>query len=202
MNILTIPAKAKNYAFGRGGKKIEYIVIHYTANNGDTAVNNGNYFANNAVEASAHYFVDETDTVVNAVAEENTAYHCGAPSYIHKGCRNNNSIGIEICSRRDANGHYYFIDKAVRNAAELTRRLMAKYGIGLDHVLRHYDVTGKICPAPFVDDIGKWKQFRAMLVGDPFDKLHVLGKMEKVEYWRQRAAEDENIKWLIEKAAK
>ena len=46
-------------------KKNKYIVIHYTANDGDTAVNNGNYFKNNAVKASAHYFVDKTNNKQN-----------------------------------------------------------------------------------------------------------------------------------------
>ena len=32
-----------------------------------------------------------------------------------------------------------------------------------DHVVRHYDVTGKDCPAPWVLDESQWKSFKARL---------------------------------------
>lgn len=53
----------------RKSSEIDTLVIHYTGNNGDTAENNGNYFKNNVVETSAHYFVDDT-TVVRSVADK------------------------------------------------------------------------------------------------------------------------------------
>jgi len=56
--------------------------------------------------------------------------------------------------------------ETVKRAAELTRQLMAKYGIDSSHVLRHYDVTGKKCPEPFVRNPGEWVKFRQMIVGD------------------------------------
>lgn len=47
-------------------------------------------------------------------------------------------------------------------AIELTKVLMEKYHIAPDHVIRHYDVTGKICPNPFVYNSGKytWEYFK------------------------------------------
>ena len=45
---------------------------------------------------------------------------------------------------------WYFEDATVEAAAELTRYLMNKYGVPVSHVIRHYDVTGKICPNPYV----------------------------------------------------
>ncbi len=51
-------ANRKNYGNSRNLDQIDWIVLHYTANDGDTDENNGNYFANNIVQASAHYFVD------------------------------------------------------------------------------------------------------------------------------------------------
>ena len=54
----------------------------------------------------------------------------------------------------------------MKRAAELTRQLMAKYGIDSSHVLRHYDVTGKKCPESFVRNPGEWVKFRQMIVGD------------------------------------
>ena len=52
-------AKRANYGSARSADKVKYIVIHYTANDGDSAKGNANYFATNIVKASAHYFVDD-----------------------------------------------------------------------------------------------------------------------------------------------
>ena len=148
-----------NYKAGRTNT-IEYIVIHYTANNGDTAANNANYFANNAnLEASAHYFVDENE-IYQSVEEKDIAWHCGATVYKHPNCRNANSLGVELCSRKDETGNYYFKAGTVTNAVELTKKLAKKYGIPIGNILRHYDVTGKNCPAPFVKSESAWEDFK------------------------------------------
>ena len=139
------------------GKVNKYIVIHYTANNGDTALGNCKYFYSTDRGSSAHYFVDETG-VWQCVEDKNVAWHCGAKSYKHPYCRNNNSIGIELCSRKDDN--YYFKDETVNNATELVKELMAKYNIPIENVIRHYDVTGKVCPEPFVRDSKAWQDFK------------------------------------------
>nr|DAF59663.1 MAG TPA: N acetylmuramoyl L alanine amidase endolysin [Siphoviridae sp. ct0Wl9] len=154
-------ANNKNYAKGRTSS-IKYIVIHYTANNGDTVSGNLNYFANNAVQASAHYFVDESGWG-QSVKDTDTAWHCGAQIYKHYECRNPNSIAVELCSRIDSQGNYYFLDATVKNAANLVKQLMSKYNVDANHVLRHYDVTGKKCPAPMVDNITLWNNFLAMI---------------------------------------
>ncbi len=161
MKIKVNYADKSNYTVERT-QEIRYIVIHYTANDGDTDEGNGNYFSKPNRNASAHYFVDE-DSVTLSVAEYNTAWHCGAKSYKHKECRNSNSIGIEMCSKKDKNGAYYIAEQTIQNTAELTKRLMKKYSIPLENVLRHYDVTGKICPEPFVRDVNKWNRFKELL---------------------------------------
>lgn len=157
-----IPCHATNYQSGRAGT-IQYLVIHYTAGNGDTAKDNCQYFKNNpGLYASAHYFVDETGWE-QSVADADTAWHCGANTYQHPKCRNNNSIGIELCSRKDIEGSYYFLTKTIDNAAELTKQLMKKYRIPAGNVIRHYDVTGKECPAPFVKNQRAWEAFKEEL---------------------------------------
>lgn len=154
-------ANGANFARGRT-QPIQFLVIHYTANNGDTVQNNLDYFAGNAVGASAHYFVDENG-YGQSVKDADTAWHCGASSYRHEACRNANSIGMELCSRKDSKGNYYFMDQTVYNAAVLARQLMQTYGIDRAHVLRHYDVTGKKCPAPMVDNPTLWENFLNLL---------------------------------------
>ena len=151
-----------NYRAGRT-QPVRYIVMHYTANNGDTARNNCDYYHRvGGLQASAHYFVDEHGAM-QSVREGDTAWHCGARAYWHPECRNANSIGIEMCSRKRADGSYYILPETVANAAALAREIMQRYGIDTEHVVRHYDVTGKRCPMPWVDDPAQWTAFLAML---------------------------------------
>lgn len=154
-----------NYRAGRT-QPVRYIVMHYTANNGDTAKNNCDYYHRvGGLGASAHYFCDEHGAM-QSVRECDTAWHCGAEAgqrYWHPECRNGNSIGIEMCSRKRADGSYYILPETVANAAALAREIMQRYGIDTDHVLRHYDVTGKRCPMPWVNDPAQWTAFLAML---------------------------------------
>lgn len=145
-----------NYLPGRVGK-VEYIVVHYTANSGDTAKNNVDYFAREWTGTSAHYFVDGRE-VWQSVRDEDTAYHCGSTHPKHPACRNYNSIGVEMC---DSVGS---VPAATRErTAAFVRELMERYQVPPENVLRHYDVTGKRCPAPWVDDPGEWAAFKAML---------------------------------------
>lgn len=168
MKIDHIPCnKANYYTSGRSLDSIKYIVIHYTANNGDTARGNAKYFARESVEASANYFVDPNE-VICSVKDEYAAWHCGGSleSSHHplRGiCTNKNSIGVELCSIIQ-NGKYDFKPETVKLAAKLVKELMAKYNIDINHVVRHYDVTGKNCPAPFVYSEDQWKQFKQMLI--------------------------------------
>lgn len=151
-----ISAARENYTPGRKDS-IRYIVVHYTANDGDTAEENLRYFARPGAGASAHYFVDENE-VGQSVREEDTAWHCGANSYVHPLCRNANSLGIELCSRIKG-GKYYFLPGTLKNAAALIKELAEKYGVKRQNVIRHYDVTGKRCPAPFVEEPAAWELF-------------------------------------------
>ena len=160
MNKLAIACNTANHG-GLRAKKVKYIVVHYTAGNGDTARDNGIYFQRNEVGASAHWFVDET-TALSSVPEQFVAWHCGDAAYVHPECRNSNSIGVELCSRRGKDGEYYFLPETMDNAVELIRGLMEKYDVPPERVIRHYDVTGKKCPAPFLG-AGQWKEFRTML---------------------------------------
>lgn len=159
MNLKTNIANRNNYGESRPTGDIEYLVIHYTANDGDTDENNGKYFKNNVVKTSAHYFVDD-DSVTQTVPDNYTAWHCGTKgTYRHKTCRNANSIGIELCDDVK-NGKIYPSEKTIQNALELTKFLMKKYGIPASNVIRHYDVTGKLCPAYWCGTAAKDKLWK------------------------------------------
>lgn len=164
MEIKSNLCNSANYG-GKRTSPVQYIVIHYTSNLGDTAKNNADYFAREIVKASAHYFVDESE-VWQSVPDDRIAWHCGGGLQGSGGhawygkCKNANSIGVEICMQ----------DKQVRlrqasidRAAQLVRELMAEYDIPADHVIRHFDVTGKMCPAPMVSDRALWTAFKKSL---------------------------------------
>ena len=159
------PCNALNYS-SRGGAAIRYIVIHYTAGNGDTAAAECSYFANGARGASAHYFVGE-DGVYQSVPDSLKAWHCGGTSvYKHPYCRNANSIGVEMCSRKNAGGGYYIVNSVVTQTIELVKYLMKKYSIPMANVIRHYDVWEKTCPEPFVKYPAQWQAFKKSLTED------------------------------------
>lgn len=166
MNIPFVPADPSNYYPGRGGNSIKYIVMHYTANDGDTDEGNAHYFQGAGRRASAHYFVDE-DSVTRPSATTNA--HAlrrrsrGVQLHPLRGiCMNRNSLGVEMCSDI-VGGKYTITPQTVDRAVELVKYLMAKYGIDVDHVVRHYDVTGKLCPEPWVRDESLWRKFKARL---------------------------------------
>nr|DAS21599.1 MAG TPA: N acetylmuramoyl L alanine amidase endolysin [Caudoviricetes sp.] len=163
---MSIPFKQCNERNYRKGREfaINWICLHFTSGNGDTAQNNADYFAREGgLNASAHYFVD-TERIVQSVKDGDTAWHCGRErggSY-YNDCRNANSIGIEMCSVV-RNGVYVIPEATMKNAAKLTRELMAKYHIPVSRVCRHYDVTRKNCPEPWIRDPRLWEKFKTML---------------------------------------
>lgn len=163
---MSIPFKQCNPRNYRKGREfpINWICLHFTSGNGDTAQNNADYFAREGgLNASAHYFVD-TERIVQSVKDGDTAWHCGRErggSY-YNDCRNANSIGIEMCSVI-RNGVYVIPEETMKRAAKLTRELMAKHHVPVSRVCRHYDVTHKQCPEPWVRNPQLWQKFKTML---------------------------------------
>lgn len=160
------PCDNRNYRKGRRDS-IQYIVIHYVGASG-SALDNVKYYGGSSVGASAHYFVgheSENGMVYQSVDPANCAWHCGCDpggSYYHV-CRNDSAIGIEMCCHKTAGGIWYFDSITVDKTVELTKWLMTQYGVPVQNVLRHYDVTHKICPAPFVNDAAAWMEFKRRL---------------------------------------
>ena len=151
-----------NYRKGTN-KQNKYIVVHYVGATGGAEAN-CRYFQSNYRGASAHYFVGHEGEIWQCVEDSNIAWHCGASSYKHPYCRNENSIGIELCCRKNnSNGTWYFEEETVKATIELTKELMKKYNIPAANVIRHYDVTGKTCPEPYVRDTAAWNTFKANL---------------------------------------
>lgn len=141
-------------------RNVAYVVMHYTGNSKDTAKANVNYFSGEGRNASAHFFVDDSE-IYQSVELRDTAWHCGAKSYKHNSCRNANSLGIEMCCTA---GNYRVSEKTKENAAYLCAFLCKMLGISAGnvdtYVLRHHDVTGKNCPAQMVQNPAEWQEFK------------------------------------------
>lgn len=151
----------------RSKEDINYIVIHDTGNkdSGANAEMHFRYFNTGNRNASADVFVDDIQPLkVNDWYKYKT-WHCGDNyyGYKHPECRNSNSIGIEICVNRDTK-------KAIANTVTYVKKVMKELNIDIDHVIRHYDVTHKMCPGtiPMVDSSPSvnqnWIAFKKALV--------------------------------------
>lgn len=78
---------------------------------------------------------------------------------------------------------WYFEEATVNAAIELTKYLMQKYGVPASNVIRHHDVTGKICPNPYVYNSTKhtWDAFKKAISGGTEQKdsmTKITGKSE------------------------
>ena len=145
-------------------RKIKYLAIHYTAGASSApgrAINMKNGWEKKK-RASADFGVDNRDMVqfnpdLNnyrcwSVGDNKNPYSGGGQLYGI--ATNKNTISIEICSNlkdgadvSKANHEgWYFTDEALNNAVRLAKILMAKFDIPIDRVVRHYDISGKICP--------------------------------------------------------
>lgn len=182
-------ANPGNYGGSRNASQIRYLVYHYTGNDGDRAANNAKYFQNNIVKTSAHYFVDDT-TVWRSVPDLKVAWSVGGSKYANADktgggtmygvITNTNSLSIEMCDTI-RNGVYQASEATLANAAALGRALMEKYGIPIENVYRHFDVTGKHCPSYLVS-AQKWAEFKKRLEVKIMDNTPSGAHKEGVEW--------------------
>ncbi len=169
--IPVIRCNAKNRGGTRRADQIKYLVYHYTGNDGDTARANARYYRDTVVQASAHYFVDD-DTVIESVEPLGIAWAVGGKKWsdcprtgggkLYGAVTNANSISIEMCdTRRD--GTLMATEATMERALALGRALMERYHIPIERVVRHFDVTGKHCPA-YLMDAAAWAGFKERLL--------------------------------------
>ena len=142
--------------YSRPGIQVDHIdgiVIHYTANPGASAQDNRDYFENLArnhtTKASSNFIVGLEGEIIQCIPTWEIAYASND--------RNGDTVSIECC-HPDETG--FFNDATYRSLVHLTAWLCNKYGLTADSVIRHYDVTGKICPKYFVEHEEAWQDFR------------------------------------------
>lgn len=129
---------------------IQGVVIHYVGNPGTTARNNRNYFAQETTQVSAHFVVGLEGEVVQCVPlwERSAASNQ----------RNRDTISIEVC-HPDEDGA--FLPETYEALVELTAWLCRTAHLKPAAVIRHYDVTGKLCPLYYVRHPEAWEDFLA-----------------------------------------
>ena len=144
--------------YSRSGEKqgsIQYIVVHWVGNAGSSAIANRNYFESLArthtTSASSHYIIGLEGEIIRCIPDNEVAFHSGSYSM------NRKSIGIEDC-HPDWEGR--FNDATYSSLVELCASLCKQYGIDINNVIRHYDVTGKECPRYYVKNYDAWQQFK------------------------------------------
>lgn len=158
----SIRCHSSNYT-NKDSRDVDFIVLHYTGNSRDLAVNNVKYFAGANRSASAHFFVDDNE-IYQGIELRDYAWHCAGGAWQHPSCRNTNSWGIEMC----CSGNYIVSEKTKENAAYLTAHLCKLIGVTAStvdtYVLRHYDTVGKLCPKQMAGkDNAEWKAFKQMV---------------------------------------
>lgn len=146
-------------------RSIRYLAIHYTAGASSAPGSAKTMKAawEKTKRASADFGVDDATMVQFnpdprnykcwSVGDKKNPYSGGGRLY---GIATNaNTISIEICSNLkkgyDRNvvnhGGWYFTEAALDNAVKLAKILMHKFNIPIERVVRHYDISGKICPS-------------------------------------------------------
>ena len=131
------------------------IVIHNTANDA-SAANEIAYMLSNNKETSFHFAVDDKE-IVQGIPLDRNAWHAGDGN----GKGNREGIAIEICYSKSGGERF---EAAQKNAAELTAKLLADYGWGIDRVTKHADYANKHCPHRTLDDYG-WDNFLNLVKG-------------------------------------
>ena len=139
----------------------EYVAIHYLGVDGENPdLYGGGY--------GGHFYVSKLGDCYQAAKVTDKLWHVGASSgfsYKHPDARNYNTIGIE-CACYSIGDRWFFTKATQEACARLAAWIMSEYGIPMDHLLRHGDITTKHCPSPYIDNPGDgpnwtWEQFKA-----------------------------------------
>ena len=128
---------------------VKNIVIHYVGNPNTTAQNNRDYFDKDSTEVSSHFLVGLEGEIIQCLPlwEKSAASNW----------RNNDTVSIEVC-HPDETGK--FNDKTYDAVIKLTSWLLKELGLDESAVIRHYDITEKLCPLYYVENGDAWEQLK------------------------------------------
>lgn len=162
INLMLTPHFLTPNPYSRPGLKLSHIqklVVHWVANPKTSALNNRNYFENlksgtRGIYASSHYIVGLDGEVIHCIPDDERAYHAkNANTY---------SLGIEVC-HPDWEGQFSLLTYA--SLIQLLAKLCHTYTLDPNQdILRHYDVTGKVCPKYYVQHPAAWTKLKSDVV--------------------------------------
>ena len=128
-------------------KSVKNIVVHYVGNPGTTAQQNHDYFGNDGTIVNSHFIVGLSGEIIQCV-----------PIYersVATNHRNKDTISIEVC-HPDESGRFNSTTR--ESLIKLTAWLLKTCKLEVSDVIRHYDVTGKLCPIYYVEHEDAWEQ--------------------------------------------
>ena len=168
--------------------RLQALVDHWTANFGATAQGHFKYFDETLPNqndreriearrqgreekiryASAHIFVDRNEAI-ELVPLDEVCFHANdrtlklsalkaTSSQYPGGNANLLTIGIEMCVEKNGTIHPDTIERT-RLVIKMLQDRFSQLKDTKNRVVRHFDVTGKPCPLPFVEDVQKWNAF-------------------------------------------
>ena len=149
--------------YSRPGTKLEKVngvVVHYIGNPGTSAEQNRNYYGELAqtheTKISSHFLIGIDGMVIQCVPLNEIAY-CSND-------RNSDTISIECC-HPDSSGK--FSKATLDSLVNLLNWLADTYHLHREHIIRHHDVTGKICPKYYVNYPEEWEHLLDMVTFSP-----------------------------------
>jgi N-acetylmuramoyl-L-alanine amidase CwlA len=183
--------------YSRPGTKLDSlkgIIIHWVGSS-STDENNAEFFdgpdGGGGRYAGAHLFIDK-DSATQILPFDEVAYHandkpCRVPTLGYNA--NFTTIGLEMCVEKDGTIH----PDTVKRTAQITAHLCQFYKLGVEDIYRHYDITRKNCPAPWVADPSLFVQFKkdvnAILnpTTNPDSKIPFKVVIPNTAYWQAKS---------------
>ncbi|ALY08085.1 putative N-acetylmuramoyl-L-alanine amidase [Bacillus phage vB_BhaS-171] len=174
--------------FSRPGYKLlrlQAVVLHYTANPGAGADDHFRYFDQSIISskryAGCHIVIDRHKAIELVPLDEGTfgandggtvalklptlrARDARYPTSTGDGNANLLTVHIEMC--QEPNGQIH--EDTIKRTALVLQQIQSKYPQLKDtrnRIVRHFDVTGKNCPKPMVDDPKEFTRLLDMVDG-------------------------------------
>ncbi len=152
VDVKYIPNDTNHSRTGEELSEVKNIVIHYVGNPATTAKQNHNYFSTEGVKVNSHFLIGLDGECIQCIP----LYERSSAS----NWRNIDTISIEVC-HPDSSGK--FNEKTTDMLIKLTAWLLDTCRLDESAVIRHYDITGKLCPKYFVENEDEWNAFKTSI---------------------------------------
>lgn len=167
------------------GNQKKYIAIHYLGVDGQS-------YQIGPDGCGAHFYIYWDGTIYQRCSLDAVPWAVGTAGYyrqIHPEARNMNTISIEMCchntggdARSAEDPHWWFTTETQEACVWLVQKLMKELNIPISNVLRHGDITSKLCPNPYILNnryrtSWTWDEFKAKVAaGTDSDTLYRIRK--------------------------